>query len=265
MKPIKVIFFLQILLCNFIAKSQSILVKGDPLTKADPNLIQFRFAPGDWQNTYNRIVVDGVIYNFYEQSGFAPLNNINGSAFFNQEWKKATIRLKDGKDLPGQDIIYLVSYQLMFWKVKDANGKVEYKILDANSINGVLFEDENGDQTAEFVPGFFDFNGQRYVVYFQLLGDGKGSLVKYHRRKVEFEYEYNNPAGKQSFVPQYEYYTIGADGNWVLINPAEFKSQIAQLHITQKADIEQWFQKNSFNVRKEKDLLTFFNWLRQQD
>lgn len=252
-----------VLLCSG-ATAQTVLVKGNPLTKSDPNLMQNRFAPGDWQNTAYKIVVEGVIYNFYEQSGFAPLNNINGSAFYNQEWKKATIRLKDGKDLPGQDIIYLVSYQLMFWKVKDAGGKVEYKILDPNSINGVLFEDENGEQAAEFVPGFFDFEGQRYVAFFQLLGDGMGALVKYHRRKIEFEYEYNNPAGKQSFVPLYEYYTTGTDSNWVLINPVEFKSQIANLHPAQKKGIEEWFQKNSFNARKEKDLLAFFNWLRQQ-
>lgn len=264
MKHLWLLVLLQFVLMPDNASAQTVLVKGNPLTKADPNLIQHRFAPGDWQNSASKFVVEGVIYNFYEKSGFAPLNNINGSAFYNQEWKKATIRLKSGKDLPAQEVIYLVSYQLMFWKTTEDDGKIDYKVIDANSIKGVVFEAENDEPSVEFIPGWFDFAGRRYVVYFQLLCDGSEPLVKYHRRKIEYEYEYNNPAGKQSFTPSSEYYFQGIDSVWTLLLPSEFKMQVAATYPALKEQIEQWFQKNSFNARKEKDLLRFFYWLRDQ-
>lgn len=249
---------------SYSSSAQSILVKGDPLTKSDPNLIQFRFAPGDWQNTNNRFNVDGVIYNFYEKAGFAPLNNINGSAFYNQDWKKVTIRLNSGIDLPHQEMIYLISSQMMLWKSTDKSGKVEYKVLDANSIKAIVFEGEADEASIEFIPGLFDHEGNRFVAYFQLLSDGKAPFVKYHRRKIEYEYEYNNPAGKQSFVPLYEYYFQGPDSVWTKLSASEFKTQITRSYPALTAAIQNWFSRNSFNARKENDLLAFFSWLREQ-
>ena len=263
MKHLRFLFQIQFVLMLSNASAQTVLVKGNPLTKADPNFIQHRFAPGDWQNSIYKFVVEDVIYNFYEKSGFAPLNNINGSAFYNQEWKKASIRLKNGLDLKDQEIIYLISYQQMLWKVTDAEGKVEYKTLDANSIKGIVFEDGEEGPALEFVPGFFDFEDRRYVVYFQLLSDGKAPLVKYHRRKIEYEYEYNNPAGKKSFVPYLEYYFPGADSVWVKVTPGDFKAQVITSFPARKEQIQDWFQKNSFNAKMEKDLLHFFYWLRE--
>jgi hypothetical protein len=144
----------------------------------------------------------------------------------------------------------------------DTKGNVDYKVVDANSIKAIVFEGENNEPAQEFIPGWFDHEGKRFVAYFQLLSDGKASLVKYHRRKIEYEYEYNNPAGKLSFAPSYDYYYQAGDSIWVTVNPATFKSQVAASFPTHTTAIAQWFNRNSFNARKEKDLTAFFEWLR---
>lgn len=182
-------------------------------------------------------------------------NDVQGSPFLSEDWKKASVTDASGTTFIGV-LIKFDAYSNKF--LFNHNGNAYEFVTDISEVE-ITPELSDSPDSIIFKKGFA-INGKispdKYV---QVLAAGKVNFVKHIYKVIEERSEYNVPGKIRSFVLRTAYY-FSLNGIWQNEKPGNkfFESLLKDKWKT----VETYIKEYSLNVKKEEDavrIISYYN------
>ncbi len=178
-----------------------------------------------------------------------------GSPFFNETYKYATVKLKQGRKLENTKIkLDLVAQELV---VEVANG------IETNLGAGMVSELSYADTTAsgiifyQFKTGFPAVDKQDEKTFYQVLSAGRCSLVKAIVKKaIERRSEISGEVVKEYESTEHSYLFIGGEMKVLKKDKAFFLTVLAD----KKTELNQYLTEHATNFRNPDHVIRLLNY-----
>ncbi len=128
---------------------------------------------------------------------------VDGTPYFKNDWLKGKIILDGGQEFKGMEI-----------KLDLYDSKVHYKdekgqeLIATSTIKKVVLFDTAARQVFNFVNGSFIETSDKISGWYQLLAEGKVSLLKKFEKKLEETKPYGSATVEQSIVSSPRYFIV---------------------------------------------------------
>jgi len=145
-------------------------------------------------------------------SRFIPYPNYPGSSFLNSKFLLGEIEFTDGSKVSRVGINYGTYRDELIYYNTTISTQI---VIDKSSLKGFSFTDKNGDKRIfrrQFFNGYFHDD-----CFFEVLSDGKISLLAYRKVSLEACDTYNSKSG-MAFTPAYSYYLYESGKGYIPVN-----------------------------------------------
>jgi hypothetical protein len=187
----------------------------------------------------------------YDPDGKAFTNtyaDIEGTPFLFADWKKCNIKLSNGNaytnvylklDLLNQSIHYLASNNA---EMEAQPGLIkEVTIIDSSKKGTLEYKFENG-----FPP----FNNKKETDYYEVLSDGKVTLLKLITKKISQEKDEFSGEVKSQFVTNEEYYFFSK----IVMQKVRRDKSILELMFDKKEKVIEFINNKNLNYKSIDDI-----------
>ena len=178
-------------------------------------------------------------------------SRVSGSVFWRNDWNKAIVFLQSGSVVKLRQVKLNLNTNETYFL--DSAGIV--KAADMNLVNKIIFLDKNDSLKTLAVFQKLNYNG---TAFFEVLNGGEYQLLKSTQITL-LKKDYDPIAGKDeySYDAKSKYYIIHG-GNLSEMNALN-KNQLASI-ITLSEKDNSWLATNNNKLKKEKDIVDFFNY-----
>lgn len=237
-KCILALLFLVFFYAPFIVIAQDgVMIETLPSTKADGTI-----------NIYGRGTLSNRI----------PYDKITGNAFWKAEWQSATLIGRNKKERWEQEVkLNLASHEIYYRK---ANG--DEAVVNEGLVKRVQFHEPNNPEniTASFLNGVSEpfVSKEPIKELLQVLNEGKYQLLKMDNRKLLEGDSLFGTMKRYYFKNEIKYYLV----NNYVVTPIKKLNKESILQLAPPGKNEQeWLEQNKIDLKKEADIVRYFNQL----
>lgn len=235
-KKLLVLGLILTFLCPFAVLAQDgVLIETLPATKADGTI-----------NIYGRGNLSNRI----------PYDKITGNAFWKAEWQSATLVGRNKKERWEQEVkLNMASHEIYYRK---ANG--EEAVVNEGLVKRVQFHEPNNPEniTAIFLNGITEpfVSKEPIKELLQVLNEGKYQLLKMDNRKLFEGDSLFGTMKRYYFKNEIKYFLV----NNYIVTPIKKLNKEIILQLAPPGKNEQeWLEQNKIDLKKEADIVRFFN------
>ncbi|MDT3405227.1 hypothetical protein [Mucilaginibacter terrae] len=177
--------------------------------------------------------------------------DVEGSAFLNDDWQKATVKLSNGKTYKDASLKFNLADNELLFKGKDGEPFTFMEPVSEFAITDDL-------QNIHTYRNDYSFEGESPATYFEVLADGTTQLLKKTTKSIGDFKEYNGPIVKK-YVTSVKYY-LYKDKKAIQIKP-DRKSLLYSLG-SKQAELDTYIKNNNLNLKQDADLgkvVVYFN------
>lgn len=176
---------------------------------------------------------------------------VEGEPNFYKGWTKATVHLANGEKLGNVQVKYdLVDDLLIF---TDKSGELFYFRHPVKE----FWLHAEGAADVHFRSGYPEVDGRLVTNFYQVLVDGKISLVKSYRKNLQEAQVYGSTT-KKFFLNHAENLYLFANHRMIKVRKNEKAVLDAVGNDADKAALKQIIAQQKLNLRKEEDLIALF-------
>ncbi|WP_347157208.1 hypothetical protein [Pontibacter chitinilyticus] len=192
---------------------------------------------------------------YLEEVGGRPIRigqyvDVHGSPYLQDDWAKGTVQFANGKAYDGLDLKYdMVADMLLF---KDDKGQTLEFVQPV-----AKFTVETADGVKTFQNGFPGEGTATDKSYYQVLANGKATLLKRGAKVVREAKQYNSATIEKNIMDIGAYY-INKDVALHKIKNNE-KAVLAELS-DQAPALKEFIKANKLNLKEEEDLVKLVNY-----
>jgi hypothetical protein len=165
------------------------------------------------------------------------------------------VTLKDNKNIVATLKFNVFSNHLLFQGPKGTPFQLRdsAKMFTLNVANGDL-----SDITPfVFVTGYPPYGQRKKDSWYQLIADGKVTLLKYYRKTIKEEWQFTSSTVTKEFM-SFKYYYIFKDSHLMEVQPN--KKSILKALTGHEEEVKNYLKANHISFDSDTDLQTFFTW-----
>ncbi len=237
-KRVLILGLILIFFCPFTVFAQDgVMIETLPSTKADGTI-----------NIYGRGNLSNRI----------PYDKITGNAFWKAEWQSATLIGRNKKEKWEQEVkLNMASHEIYYRK---ANG--DEAVVNEGLVKRVQFHEPNNPEniSASFLNGITEpfVSKEPIKELIQVLNEGKYQLLKMDNRKLLEGDSLFGTMKRYYFKNEIKYFLVN---NYVVTPIKKLnKENILQLAPPGKNE-QDWLEQNKIDLKKEVDIVRYFNQL----
>lgn len=186
-----------------------------------------------------------------------PYEKVKGTAFWNDEWKLATLYGTAAKDI----WVCKTRLNLATGEVHFLDRNNEEMVPDRSLVKKIIFHRNNDTSTKEAVFIANTMQAQLYKKevknYFRLMNDGAYKLLKLHNRIVTTGDSLFGTQKRYYFTTEIKYF-ISSDSKTELVK--KMNKEGILLFLPGSSEYKDWITKNDIDFRKEDDLIRFLDY-----
>ncbi|OYU54637.1 MAG: hypothetical protein CFE25_15215 [Chitinophagaceae bacterium BSSC1] len=221
----------------YVLAQDGVMIETLPSTKADGTI-----------NIYGRGSLSNRI----------PYDKITGNAFWKAEWQSATLMGRNKKERWEQEVkLNLASHEIYY---KKANG--DEAVVNEGLVKRVQFHESNKPDNiiASFLNGVTEpfVSKEPIKELLQVLNEGKYQLLKMDNRKLLEGDSLFGTMKRYYFKNEIKYYLV----NNYVVTPIKKLNKETILQLAPPGKNEQeWLEQNKIDLKKEADIVRYFNQL----
>ena len=220
-----------------------------------------------WASTYAQLpqrspltvkLPSNVFFNEFTGKPFFPgESGINGSPFFNKDWKRCLIKLNDGRYFEEVPIkLNIFNQTIHYLSVRGAEMEVTPGLVTAAQIIDTAV---NGETTVRhFYSGFKPIGNNDGQTFYEALAEGKASLLLCRKVRI-VEIKVVGLATQKEYQLSEEYY-ISLDSN--IVKCKKSASFFIELFADKKEEVKKYIDDQNLKFRSEKDyrrIVSYYN------
>lgn len=185
-------------------------------------------------------------------SRFIPYPNYTGSPFLNDKFILGEIELLDGTKIGNIGLNYGTYRDELIYYNTNISTQI---VIDKNSLNGFSFIDKTGRKRVfrrQFFTGYF-----RGDCFFELLSEGKNSLLVYRKTNLEANSAYYSKTG-MAYMPTYVYYIFSPQKGYDPVKISR-KSLLSKFSKVDQKLIKKTLRKNGVFISDEMTFVKAWN------
>jgi hypothetical protein len=181
--------------------------------------------------------------------------DVEGSPYLNANWFPGIVNLASGKAVTAKIKYDMVKDELLFQSPRDSMALAFVTPVKSFSF-GVFGVDETNLVPLIFSNGYPDIDDQTQASFYQVIADGKVSLLKRYKKVIHSDQAFNSATTTKTFAMRDAVYYLLANGKIEKFKPSQ-KAAISAMN--NNADKVQAFIKSSkIDFKSDKDLAKLF-------
>jgi hypothetical protein len=180
---------------------------------------------------------------------------VEGDPYLINGWNGGAVTLKDNKSIIATLKFDVYTNHLLF------QGPMGTPMQLRDSAKSCTLNVANTDLSDispfVFVTGYPPYGQRKTNSWYQLIADGKVSLLKYYKKIIKEDWEFTSSTVTKSFL-SYKYYYIFKDNH--LTEVQRSKKAILKVLNGHEEEVKNYLKANHINFDSDTDLQTFFTW-----
>jgi len=199
----------------------------------------------------------------FDESGKSfvnPYRDVSGSAYLNDAWVPATVKLNGKAIVPNLKVRLDLKTQLVHFL---DSGNIE-RVVPAGMIREILMKDSSGAnvRTDVFRCGFPPVDNRKITDYYQVLSDGKVSLLYSREKSIDVDKDEMAGTVQMEFVLHEDYYLF-SDGKMQRIKKKDYSAAL-NLLADKSQKVQAFIDGNHLKLKSPdelKEVLDYYNTL----
>ncbi|QCR23641.1 hypothetical protein [Pontibacter sp. SGAir0037] len=183
--------------------------------------------------------------------------SINGSPYLYDEWERAIIKFADGEIFQVEKLKYdQISNQLIFSN-KDGIAMAFIKPVVQFEF---MSDSDDSKNNRKFKNGYPVILGGTEASYYEVLAEGKITLLKRSYKAIREEKSYNSATINKNIIENTNYFVYNTTDNKIMRFKKDSKGIMAILNNSKEA--ESYLKENKLDIKKDSDLIkliTYYN------
>lgn len=180
--------------------------------------------------------------------------NVAGTPFYHQDWVIGDIILNNGKKYDRVNLRINLETDRIHYLVGPS--KVE-NVASSGVVLGVSFIDPNTKAATKFQCGFPEIDNNDLITYYQLLSEGKITLLKQMKKILIEEKPFNSASINRRYDTDKGYYAFV---NNSMTKIKRSKSGLIELMADQEEKVKNFISANKLVLKEDADLAKVFDY-----
>lgn len=175
--------------------------------------------------------------------------NIAGTPFLDTNWTNAIVKTKKGEFYKGLKVKFSAAENQLFFL---GENNMTMKFIISIEEFSLLFEPTPQVFKSGF-PKIANFDG---TTFYQILAEGKISLLKKVTKRVIEEREYNSAITTRKYVDNIKYFLFDKNEITEIKSDKKFMST----YFSKSSNVDDYVKENNINFKNESHLINFVNY-----
>ncbi|WP_242920890.1 hypothetical protein [Pontibacter liquoris] len=180
--------------------------------------------------------------------------NVVGSPYLQDEWRKGTVKLANGETYPDVDLKYDQVQDIPLFRNKAGE---TLEIVQSVAGFTITYLKDGALQEAVFRNGYPGIKGASRTSFYEVLAEGKVDLLKRTNKVIREEKAYNSATITKNILPVVTYYIAREEQ---LVNIKNDRKSILEALADKAPELDAYIKKNKLRLKEDADLAQLINY-----